>query len=50
MEETGLELDEVVFLTCANTVWPEVDMHYLTAFMGALVNEAAEPKVNPKFT
>jgi hypothetical protein len=46
MEETGLELDDVEFLTCTNTIWAEQNMHYVTVFMGALVNEASEPKVS----
>lgn len=35
MEETGLEVEEMRFLTATNSVWPKEKKHYVTIFMVA---------------
>ncbi len=45
-EETGLEIEDVRYLTAVETSWPS-GQHYVTIFMaGVLGNVGAEPKVS----
>jgi len=47
LEETGLEVGELRFLTATNSVFDDVKKHYVTIFMGCrLRDDAAEPEVS----
>jgi ADP-ribose pyrophosphatase YjhB (NUDIX family) len=45
LEETGLQLRNPTFMTCTNTVFEHENRHYVTIFMGGLVEVDAEPRV-----
>ena len=45
LEETGLTIQNVRFLTATNDVMEEEGKHYVTIFMGAVVDGDAQPKV-----
>ncbi|KAJ5105237.1 NUDIX hydrolase [Penicillium alfredii] len=46
LEETGLEIRELRFLTATNSVMEKEDKHYVTIFMRAVVSEAgAQPQI-----
>jgi 8-oxo-dGTP diphosphatase len=45
LEETGLQLRNLTFLTCTNTVFEDENRHYVTIFMGGLADVDSEPKV-----
>jgi len=47
LEETGLEVSELSFLTATNSVFDDVKKHYVTIFMACrLGDEGAEPRVS----
>ena len=45
LEETGLTVQNVRFLTATNDVMEDEGKHYVTIFMGAVVDGDAQPKV-----
>lgn len=45
LEETGLTAQDVRFLTATNDVMENEGKHYVTIFMGAVVDGDAQPKV-----
>ena len=47
LEEAGLSVTNVTFLTAVNTVFEAEKKHYVTIFMGGWVtDEASEPEVS----
>jgi ADP-ribose pyrophosphatase YjhB (NUDIX family) len=46
LEETGLKISDVRFLTAVNSIMGDENKHYVTIFMGAHVHENEEPKVS----
>jgi len=47
LEETGLEVSELRFLTATNSVFDDVKKHYVTIFVACtLRDEGAEPRVS----
>lgn len=47
LEETGITLNDVRFLTAVNNIMPAEGKHYVTIFMGGNVSEeGAEPRVS----
>jgi ADP-ribose pyrophosphatase YjhB (NUDIX family) len=46
LEETGLKISDVRFLTAVNSVMGDENKHYVTIFMGAHIHENEEPKVS----
>lgn len=50
LEETGLSVSEIKFLTAVNTVMVEENKHYVTVFVGCFVDgEQKEPAVRHVF-
>ena len=48
MEETGLTIRNVQFLTATNNVMRDENKHYVTVFVsGDIYGDALEPKVSP---
>ncbi len=45
-EETGLDIENVQYLTATNDVMPKDGKHYVTVFVGAKVKEGQEPEVS----
>lgn len=45
LEETGLTVQNARFLTATNDVMEDEGKHYVTIFMGAVVDGDAQPKV-----
>ena len=39
LEETGLDIEDVQFLTATNDVMPQDGKHYVTVFVGARVKD-----------
>lgn len=46
LEETGLKITDVHFLTAVNSVMEDENKHYVTIFMGAYAREKEDPKVS----
>lgn len=46
LEETGLNVRDLRFLTATNSVMKDVGKHYVTIFMGAVVDDDAQPQVS----
>ncbi|KAL2819008.1 NUDIX hydrolase domain-like protein [Aspergillus cavernicola] len=44
-EETGLEIENVQYLTATNDVMIDDGKHYVTVFLGARVKEGQEPEI-----
>ncbi|OJI97456.1 hypothetical protein ASPVEDRAFT_293693 [Aspergillus versicolor CBS 583.65] len=44
-EETGLDIENVQFLTATNDIMPKDGKHYVTVFVGARVKEGQEPEI-----
>ncbi|KAL4780462.1 NUDIX hydrolase domain-like protein [Aspergillus varians] len=44
-EETGLDIEDVQFLTATNDVMPADGKHYVTVFVGARVKAGQEPEI-----
>ncbi|EYE92036.1 nucleotide triphosphate diphosphatase NUDT15 [Aspergillus ruber CBS 135680] len=45
LEETGLNVRDLRFLTATNSVMKDVGKHYVTIFMGAVVDDDAQPQL-----
>ncbi|KAF9243278.1 hypothetical protein DTO027I6_7615 [Penicillium roqueforti] len=45
LEETGLKIQDVRFLTATNSILKAENKHYITIFMGAVCEDGAEPQV-----
>ncbi|KAJ6052111.1 uncharacterized protein N7446_006753 [Penicillium canescens] len=45
LEETGMKISDVRFLTAVNSVMGDENKHYVTIFMGARVHGSEEPKI-----
>lgn len=45
MEETGLDVRELRFLTATNSVMKDAGKHYVTIFMGGVVDGDVQPQV-----
>lgn len=45
-EETGLRIRDLKFLTAVNSVFEKEGKHYITIFMGGVVDEGAQPEVS----
>lgn len=45
LEETGLVVKELKYLTACNTVMESEGKHYVTIFMSGVVDAGVEPKV-----
>ncbi|KAJ6072621.1 hypothetical protein N7467_010706 [Penicillium canescens] len=48
LEETGLKISDVRYLTAVNSVMGDENKHYVTIFMGAHIHENEEPKMGYK--
>lgn len=49
LEETGLALEDLRFLTATNNVMKAENKHYITIFMGGtVVGDKPEPQVSPR--
>jgi 8-oxo-dGTP diphosphatase len=46
LEETGLVVKELKFLTACNSILADEGMHYVTIFMSGVVDEGMEPEVS----
>ncbi|KAL4916229.1 NUDIX hydrolase domain-like protein [Aspergillus aurantiobrunneus] len=44
-EETGLDIEDVQFLTVTNDIMPQDGKHYITVFVGARVKAGQEPEI-----
>jgi ADP-ribose pyrophosphatase YjhB (NUDIX family) len=51
LEETGLAIRNIQFLTATNNVMPAENKHYVTVFVGgSIYGEVTEPKVSASFS
>lgn len=46
LEETGLRIRDLKFLTAVNSVFENEGKHYVTIFMGGVVDDGAQPEVS----
>ncbi|KAJ5126090.1 hypothetical protein N7448_005400, partial [Penicillium atrosanguineum] len=44
LEETGLQIQNLQFLTAVNSVFEKENKHYITIFMAGTVHDAAQPQ------
>ena len=50
-EETGLDIQDLEFLTATNSVMANEGKHYVTIFMGGyLSDQSAQPQVSLRYT
>jgi len=46
LEETGLNIRHLRFLTATNSVMKDAGKHYVTIFMGGVVDDGVQPQVS----
>jgi len=46
LEETGLNIRDLRFLTATNSVMKDAGKHYVTIFMGGVVDDDVQPQVS----
>lgn len=50
LEETGLAIHGLKFVTAVNSVFEKEGKHYITVFMAGVVDEGAQPEVSDAHT